>query len=48
MGIFIDGIDMPKDTEMLCINIYPDGKVCISLDLKCEKIANAIQVSNWA
>lgn len=52
MGLYIQGIEMPKNEEMLCVNIYPDGKVCISidvdgkdyisLDLDNEKIATAI------
>lgn len=35
---------MPKNEEMLCINIYPDGKVCINLDLDCKQIATAVPV----
>lgn len=44
MGVYIKGMDMPKDGEMLCINIYPDGKVCINLDLDCKQIATAVHV----
>lgn len=44
MSILIKGIDMPKDGEQLCINIHPDGKVCISLDLSCEKVGTAVPV----
>ena len=44
MGIYIKDMDMPKDGEMLCINIYPDGKVCINLDLECKQIATAVSV----
>ncbi len=44
MSILIKGMEMPKDGEMLCINIYPDGKVCIDLDLKCKQIATAVPV----
>ena len=44
MSILIKGMEMPKDEEMLCINIYPDGKVCINLDLECERIATAAPV----
>lgn len=44
MSILIHGIEMPKDGELLCINIHPDGKVCIGLDLDCEQIATAIPV----
>ena len=44
MSILISGIDMPKDNELLCINIYPGGKVCINLDLECKPIASAFPV----
>ena len=44
MSILIRGMDMPKDGEMLCINIYPSGTVCINLDLKCKRVANAVPV----
>ena len=44
MSILIHGIEMPKDGDLLCINIHPDGKVCIGLDLDCEQIATAIPV----
>lgn len=44
MGIYIKGMEMPKDGELLCINIYPDGKVCINLDLDCNQIATAVPV----
>ena len=35
---------MPKDGEIVCIDIHPDGKVSINLDLKCRQIATAISV----
>lgn len=44
MSILVKGMEMPKGDEMLCINVYPDGKVCINLDLKCKRIATAISV----
>lgn len=44
MGVYIKDMEMPKDEEMLCINIYPDGKVCINLDLECTQIATAVSV----
>lgn len=44
MSILIKGLDMPKGDEMFCINIYPDGKVCIDMDLKCKRIATAVPV----
>lgn len=44
MGVYIKGMEMPKDGELLCINIQPDGKVCINLDLECEKVGEAVHV----
>lgn len=38
MSILITNIDMPKDGELLCINIHPDGKVYINLDLSCKNV----------
>ena len=37
-------MEMPTDGELLCINIYPDGKVSINLDLNCKQVATAIPV----
>lgn len=37
-------MEMPTDDEILCINIHPDGKVCIALDLECKQIATAVSV----
>lgn len=44
MSILIKGVEMPTDGELLCINIHPDGKVCINLDLECEKVGEAVPV----
>lgn len=44
MSILIKGMEMPEDGEMLCIDIYPDGKVSINLDLACAKIAQAVEL----
>lgn len=44
MSIVLRGVEMPKDEEILCVNIYPDGKVCINLDLECKRIATAVHV----
>lgn len=44
MSVLIKGMEMPKDGELLCINIYPDGKVCVNLDLDCKQIATAVPV----
>jgi hypothetical protein len=37
-------MEMPTDGEFLCINVYPDGKVCINLDLDCKQVATAVPV----
>ena len=42
MSVLVKGMEMPKDDEMLCINIYPDGRVCIDMDLKCKPVAQAV------
>jgi hypothetical protein len=44
MGVYIKGMEMPTDGELLCINIHPDGKVCINIDLDCKRIATAVPV----
>lgn len=44
MSLLIKGLKMPRGEGMLCINIYPDGKVCINHDLKCKRIATAAPV----
>ena len=44
MSILIKGMKMPTKGGILCINIYPDGKVTHDLDLKCRKIATAFSV----
>ena len=46
MSVLIKGIDMPREGELLCINIYSDGKVCINLDLDCKQIATALPVAS--
>lgn len=45
MGMLINGLDMPKDGERLCIDIHSDGRVCISFDLTRKQIATAVPVS---
>lgn len=45
MSIVLRGVEMPKDEEILCVNIYPDGKVCINLDLECKRIATAFPLT---
>ena len=42
--ILIKGLCLPKDWEMLSINIGRDGKVSRTFDLKNEQIAEAIIV----
>lgn len=44
MSILIKGIEMPKDDELLCINIKSNGDVYYNLDLNVNTIANAIRV----
>lgn len=44
MSILIKGMKMPTDGELLCINIYPDGKVYINLDLECKQVATAVPI----
>ena len=44
MGVYIKGIEIPTEGEHLCINIYPDSKVCINLDLDCKQITTAVSV----
>lgn len=43
-GIYITGVEMPRDGGVLCIDIHQDGKVCIALDLRCKQIATAVPV----
>lgn len=43
-GVYIRGLQMPREGEIVCIDIHPDGKVSINLDLKCRQIATAIPV----
>lgn len=44
MGIYIEGLEMPKEGQLLYIDIYPDGKVAHDFDLECKQIAIAHQV----
>ena len=43
-GIYIPNLEMPKQGELLVIEIWPDGKVSYHLDLKSIEIATAIPV----
>ena len=43
-GIYIQGLKMPADGELLCVEIHPDGKVSYHLDLKSREIAKAVPV----
>ena len=45
MGIYIKGMEMPKENELIEVRIYPNGKVSMVYDLKCEQIATATEVS---
>ena len=42
--LLIKGLHLPRDWEMLSINIDRDGKVTRSSDLRCEQIAEAVIV----
>lgn len=48
MGIYVNGIDMPKQNEILQIRIYGDGKVSRVYDIKCQQIGTAIETTNEA
>ena len=42
MGIIIDGIDMPKgEDELLSLDIYPNGKVYINMNIEKGQVATA-------
>ncbi len=43
-GIYIPGMEMPKEDRALCIIIHHDGKVCHFFDLQGEQIATAVPV----
>ena len=43
--ILIRGMEMPKETgDLLCINIWPNGNVTISLDMDCKPVAEAVEL----
>lgn len=44
MDILIKDMQMPTGDEMLCINIFPDGKVTSHFDLRCAPVAKAVPV----
>ena len=44
MSILIKGMKMPKEDELLCIKIYPNGKVAFDMDLQCKQVAEAVEV----
>lgn len=45
-SILIKGLKMPKGDELLCIKIYPSGKVTFDMDLQCKQIAEAFELSD--
>jgi len=45
MGIYVKGVDMPKENEVLQIRIYDDGKVSRVYDIKCQQIGTAIETT---
>ena len=44
MSILIKGVKMPKEDELLCIRIYPSGKVTLDMDLQCKQVAEASEL----
>ncbi len=47
MSLLIKGLKMPKkEDELLCIRIYPSGKVTIDMDLQCKQVAEAVELPN--
>lgn len=44
MSILIKGMEMPEDGGLLCIKIYPNGKVAFDMDLKSRQIAEAFEL----
>lgn len=46
MGIYVKGVDMPKENEILQIRIYDDGKVSRVYDIECQQIGTAIETTN--
>ena len=44
MSVLIKGMEMPTGDEILCINIFPDGKVTSHFDLRCMPVAKAVPV----
>lgn len=42
--ILIRGMEMPREGQILYIDIYPDGKVAHDFDLSCKQIATAVPV----
>lgn len=44
MSLLIKGMKMPKENELLCIRIYPSGKVTVDMDLQCKQVAEAVEL----
>ena len=44
MSILLKGMKMPKEDELLCIRIYPSGKVTLDMDLQCKQVAEAVEL----
>ena len=45
MGVYISGVDMPKQDEILQIRIYGNGKVSRVYDIKCQQVGTAIETT---
>lgn len=46
MGVYIQGVNMPKQDELLQVRIYGDGKVSRVYDIECQQIGTAIETPN--
>lgn len=46
VSLLIKGLNIPKEDELLCIKIYPSGKVTFDMDLQCKQIAEAFELSD--
>ena len=46
MGIYVKGVDMPKENEILQIRIYDDGQVSRVYDIECQQIGTAIEITD--
>ncbi len=45
MGVYIQGVNMPKQDELLQVRIYGNGKVSRIYDIECQQIGTAIETT---